>query len=30
MTRHAFIAIYERRFDSALPMLELVGRLALS
>ena len=30
MTRHAFIAIYERRFDSALPMLDLAGRLALS
>jgi hypothetical protein len=22
MTRHAYIAIYERRFDSALPMLD--------
>jgi hypothetical protein len=30
MTRHAFIAIYERRFDSALPMLDLAGRIALS
>jgi transcriptional regulator with XRE-family HTH domain len=30
MTRHAFIAIYERRFDSALPMLDLAGRLAVS
>jgi transcriptional regulator with XRE-family HTH domain len=30
MTRHAFIAIYEGRFDSALPMLDLADRLALS
>lgn len=28
MTRHAFIEIYERRFDKAAPMLELAARLA--
>jgi hypothetical protein len=28
ITRHAFIEMYERRFDKAAPMLELAGRLA--
>src|SRR5262245_15207500 len=28
MTRHAFIEMYERRFDKAAPMLELAARLA--
>jgi hypothetical protein len=28
MTRHAFIEMYERRFDKASPMLELAARLA--
>jgi tetratricopeptide (TPR) repeat protein len=28
MTRHAFIEIYERRFDKAVPMLGLAARLA--
>lgn len=28
MTRHAFIEIYEQRFDKAAPMLELAARLA--
>jgi tetratricopeptide (TPR) repeat protein len=28
MTRHAFIGVYERRFERAVPMLELAGRLA--
>ena len=28
IARHAFIAIYERRFRGALPMLELAGRIA--
>lgn len=28
MTRHAFIEMYERRFDKAVPMLELAARLA--
>ena len=28
MTRHAFIEMYERRFDKATPMLELAARLA--
>ncbi|MGH3905534.1 MAG: transcriptional regulator, partial [Pseudonocardiaceae bacterium] len=28
LTRHAFIEIYERRFDKAAPMLELAERLA--
>ncbi|MBV9163142.1 MAG: hypothetical protein JO309_13750 [Pseudonocardiales bacterium] len=28
MTRHAFVEIYEQRFDKALPMLELAARLA--
>ena len=28
MTRHAFIEMYERRYDKAVPMLELAARLA--
>lgn len=28
MTRHAFIAVYERKFDEAAPMLELAAGLA--
>ncbi|MGH3345318.1 MAG: hypothetical protein ACRDPK_21120 [Carbonactinosporaceae bacterium] len=28
LTRHAFIGVYERRFDKAIPLLELAGRLA--
>lgn len=28
MTRHAFISVYERRFDKAAPMLELAVGLA--
>jgi hypothetical protein len=28
LVRHAFIAVYERRFDQAAPVLELAGRLA--
>lgn len=28
MTRHAFIAVYERQFDKAVPMLELAAALA--
>lgn len=29
LTRHAFIGVYERKFDKSLPMLELAGALAL-
>jgi transcriptional regulator with XRE-family HTH domain len=28
MTRHAFIGVYERRFDRAIPMLEMADRVA--
>ena len=28
LTRHAFISVYERQFDSAVPMLDLADRLA--
>lgn len=28
MTRHAFLSLYERRFDEAAPMLDLAASLA--